>query len=298
MKVLVTGAQGLLGHELCEQLSAQGHHVVAVDDGSRGRAQPRCDQFISQNLATSLDLDTDFEVIYHFAARNGTPAFYANSNALIHNNVGADLAVMSHARRCARLKSFVYASSSEVVSGHAAPQAELTDICVENIHNPRWSYRLAKMISENYLVNSDLPWVILRYFNVYGANSMSGHFVHDILEKINQGKFELLGGDEVRCYCHVTDAVQATIDLHQCQGEIINIGSDQALTSREAADIILQVLGSPDQGWQDRPGRVGSSRRRIPDLSRLRQHLPDYQPRDFATGMRQVIDARCRRPSQ
>jgi nucleoside-diphosphate-sugar epimerase len=292
MKILVTGAAGLLGHELCEQLMDQGHHVVAVDDGSRGKKIPRFCEFYPVDLRGDLELDTDFERIYHFAARNGTHHFYEHSTALIENNISTDIAVFQHARRCEKLQSLIYASSSEVVVGQAPPQQESQDVLVRDIHNPRWSYRLSKMLSENYLANSGLPAVILRYFNVYGDNSLPGHFVYDVQQKIKQGRFELIGADEVRCYCHVTDAVRATLAVSHLSGEVINIGNDEPLTSRQAADIIAQVMGHGSVEWQELPGRLGSTTKRVPDLTKLKRYVLDYQPRCFRDGISEIINER------
>lgn len=292
MKILVTGASGLLGHEVCEQLHQQGHSVWAIDDGSRGKSTPRADVILDQDLSRPLELDTDFDRIYHFAARNGTNHFYEQSNRLLVNNVSSDLSVFEFASRCGNLHSLIYASSSEVVVGNTAPQSESMDITVQGLHNPRWSYRLSKMLAENYLANSKLPAVILRYFNVYGPKSLPGHFVYDVQQKIKQGRFELIGADEVRCYCHVTDAVQATLAVSDCVGEVINIGSDEPLTAREAADIIAGALGYASPKWEELPGRPGSTQRRVPDLGKLRMLVPGFRPRSFRDGVSDIINAR------
>ena len=292
MKILVTGSSGLLGHELCQQLSQQGHFIVAIDDNSRGRFRPRADVILDRDLSLPLELETDFDLIYHFAARNGTNHFYESSNQLLENNISADLTVFDFAKRCKKLQSLIYASSSEVVVGNTAPQSESLDVSIQDLHNPRWSYRLSKMVAENYLTNSGLPAVILRYFNAYGRNSLPGHFVYDLQQKINQGKFELIGADEIRCYCHVTDSISATLTVSDRCGEVIHIGNDEALTSREAADIIAQAMGYDGIQWKELPGRIGSTSRRIPDLTKLRKYLPDFQPRPFRAGIADIINDR------
>ena len=50
MKILVTGASGLLGHEICKQLKEAGNEVWAIDNHSRSSIVPPCDQFLSIDL--------------------------------------------------------------------------------------------------------------------------------------------------------------------------------------------------------------------------------------------------------
>jgi len=293
MKILVTGAKGLLGAELCLQLSAQGHQVIALDNGFRGQAQPRAAEFLEFDLATgdfSL-LPTDLDMIYHFGAINGTRYFYEIPNQLLKNNLFADLNVFGWAQSLGNLQNIVYASSSEVVSGYIGDEIDETaDIMIRDIHNARWSYRLSKVCAENYLSNSDLPFTMVRYFNVYGPNSFSGHFVYDIVQKIKRHRFEIIGPEETRCYCHVEDAVAATIQVSRCEGKLINIGSDREISSLSAANIIANIMGYHDVKWQLLPSRPGSAARRRPDISLLRSLYPEFSPRDFSQGIKDVID--------
>lgn len=298
MKCIVTGSQGLLGSELCRQLHQIGQEVIAVDNGFRGTANPDCTKFIKIDIGKdSLDsLPTDVDYVFHMAAINGTQYFYDIPNQLLVNNFMCDIRMFEWSKKCSNLKGLIYASSSEVPAGDphdAIPETQ--DITIKNIHNPRWSYRLAKVCSENYLANSSLPWVIVRYFNVYGVQSKSGHFVYDIVEKLKNNNFDLIGATETRAYCHVEDAMDATIRVAPHVGQIVNIGSDQEISSIDAATIIAKELGFDNVTWNQLPGRTGSSQRRCPNLSVLRKLYPEYNPRSLAQGFK---DVHCKRSSQ
>lgn len=293
LKVLVTGAQGLLGAELCQQLYQQGHYVVAADNGFRGTVNPECHEFLDFNLANSdySILPTDIDVIYHFGAINGTRYFYEIPNELLVNNLTSDFNIFNWAKTCANLKSIVYASSSEVpVDSTDGEISEIKDIYIKNIHNPRWSYRLGKICAENYLTNSTLPYVIVRYFNVYGKNSQSGHFVYDIAKKILTNNFSLIGSNETRSYCHVSDAVDATIKITFAHKKIINVGSDEELQTVYAANIIANALKKEVSSWADIPSRAGSTQRRKPNIQLLQTIYPEYRPITFKEGVSRIID--------
>jgi nucleoside-diphosphate-sugar epimerase len=296
MKILVTGASGLLGTEICRQLKQDSHNEVwAMDNHSRSSTIPPCDKFINVDLVQGdnfKDLPLDFDYIYHYGAINGTKNFYERPNQVLLNNFVCDLNIFEHASLCKNLKKLVYASSSEVVSDDPiSPVPEHTDIAIKNIHNARWSYRLAKVCSENFLANSKLPWVMLRYFNVYGDNSKTGHFLADQIQKIKNGVFEVVGPEETRSFCHVEDAVAASIHCANTQThELINIGNDREITIMTAAQIIAQTMGHTSPIWITTAGKAGSTANRRPDISKLRGIMPNYDPKTFEQGVQEIID--------
>jgi len=295
MKILVTGASGLLGTEICRQLkTVEGNEVWAVDNHSRSSTIPPCDQFMNVDLTdkTSIaQLPKDFDYIYHYGAINGTKNFYERPNQVLSNNFICDLNMFEYAEQNANLKKIVYASSSEIVSDDpVSPVPEHADIAIRDIHNARWSYRLAKVCSENYLANSRLPYVMLRYFNVYGENSKAGHFLADQITKIKEGRFECFGANETRSFCHVEDAIRASIYCAKTQTrELINIGNDREITIMDAAQIIASALGHDNPTWTTTPGKPGSTASRRPDITRLRNIMPDYVPMSFESGVQKSI---------
>jgi nucleoside-diphosphate-sugar epimerase len=293
-KILVTGASGLLGTEFCRQFKEAGHLVWAVDNHSRSTTVPSCDEWfrIDLNNVDELNqLPRDFDYIYHYGAINGTTNFYERPNEVLVNNFVSDINIFNFAKSCQYLKRLVYASSSEVVADDpASPVSENTDVFIKNIHNARWSYRLAKITSENYLFNSDLPYVMLRYFNVYGENSKQGHFLGDQMTKIRNNVFTVIGPQETRSFCHVSDAIRASIYVAEhVNRQVVNIGNDREITIGQAVKIIAQELGYPDAVFQELPSKAGSVANRRPDISVLRSIMPDYEPISFEQGIRQIL---------
>jgi nucleoside-diphosphate-sugar epimerase len=294
-KILVTGAGGLLGTEFCRQLKAAGHEIWAIDNQSRSTSMPECDRWIITDLKLPdvfvNVLPTDFDYIYHYGAINGTTNFYERPNEVLVNNFVSDINVFEFASLCPNLTRLVYASSSEVVSDDpTSPVAENTDITIKNIHNARWSYRLAKVTSENFLANSKLPYVMLRYFNVYGENSKKGHFLGDQIDKIKNKVFTVIGSQETRSFCHVSDAIRASIWVAEnINRELVNIGNDREITIGDAVQVIATELGYPDAVFEQLPSKAGSVANRRPDITKLRRIMPDYKPMSFEQGIRSIL---------
>ena len=293
-KILVTGASGLLGTEFCRQLKESGHTVYAVDNHSRSTTIPPCDEWfrIDLNDVEALNqLPNDFNYIYHYGAINGTTNFYKFPNKVLSNNFICDLNIFNFAAKCSNLTRLVYASSSEVVADDpVSPVPENTDVTIKDIHNARWSYRLAKITSENYLANRKLPWVLLRYFNVYGENSKQGHFLGDQIQKIKNGIFSVIGAQETRSFCYVSDAIEASIYVAEnINQQLVNIGNDREITIGDAVKVIANELGHPNAIFEQLPSMPGSVANRRPDISKLRTIMPQYNPMSFEKGIRQIL---------
>ena len=279
-KILITGAAGLIGRSLFAYLKSLNYNVVGIDNLSRfPNYKGECENI---DVKTFVDNNkNDFDFIYHLAAINGTSNFYNRPLEVITNNTKTDLSVFDFAAKNKNCK-LVYASTSEVVAGtNIIPTPEITDITISDVHNSRWSYRHSKILSENYLVNSDLNYVIIRFFNLFSEHSGPGHFVYDIIEKIKNKNFEIIGADETRSFCYVDDALPAIVTLGETQeNKIFNVGSDEEISILEAAEIIANKFNEYPK-WNCLPGKEGSVRRRCPNLSKLKLVIPDYNPRLF-----------------
>lgn len=281
-KVLVTGASGLIGRELCKQLSKD-YYVVALDNNFRYSHQPSCTEYVTANIQKYLsEIENDFDYIFHMAAINGTTYFYTIPNELLENNITADFAVFNFCKKNIDCK-LIYASSSEVVAGSDIfPTPELDNINIEDIHNPRWSYRLSKIVSENYLTNSSINNLIIRFFNTYSPASGSGHFVRDILNKLDNGDYSLIGADETRSFIRVEDSVDALLHIFKpISYDIVNIGSSEEITVLEAANILANHKGK-QISWKRLSGNQGSVKRRRPDITKLKRYYPAFNPAKFA----------------
>jgi nucleoside-diphosphate-sugar epimerase len=295
MKILVTGASGLLGTEICRQLKQNSNNQVwAIDNHSRSTTIPECDKFLEIDIsdgAAFAQLPQDFDYIYHYGAINGTKNFYERPNQVLWNNMVCDFNMFEFASLNTKLAKLVYASSSEVVSDDpVSPVPEHTNITINNIHNARWSYRLPKICAENYLTNSPLPYVMIRYFNVYGDNSKAGHFLADQIAKIQNGVFQVVGPEETRSFCHVEDAIRASIFCAETQtNQLFNIGNDREITIMDAVKVIATELGHTDPAWATTPGMAGSTATRRPDITKLRSVMPDYDPMTFEHGVQRIV---------
>ena len=82
MKILVTGAAGNIGTNLCNELRSRGHNVIGVDLYNTERENYiRCDVKHYRQLEKIFDDYGKFDFVYHLAAEYGRwngEAYYEN----------------------------------------------------------------------------------------------------------------------------------------------------------------------------------------------------------------------------
>ena len=292
-KILVTGAAGLIGREICQQLITEDVYVVGVDSNWRfPEVIPACDEFLCIDVIEYFKYNSNnFDYIYHMAAINGTAHFYKIPLEVIKNNTLSDLAMFEFAEQNPSCK-LIYASSSEVVAGTSQfPTSEERSIFINDIHNARWSYRLPKVLAENYLANSSIDYIIIRFFNVISEACGSGHFIKDITDKIKKQDYTLISPHETRSFCYVADAVNAVIKLSKnADREVINVGSDEEISVIDAADQIALAMIGTTVNWKILNSNPGSVVRRKPDLTKLKTHCPDYKPMPFSQIVEKIYE--------
>lgn len=175
-KVLVTGAAGFIGSNLCEALLEKGSEVVALDNFATGHKRnitPFLDDpsftFIEGDIRNIEDCHAackGVDFILHQAALGSVPRSINDpitSNAV---NVGGFLNMLVAAKE-AKVKRFIYAASSSTYGdSKAMPKIE------ENIGKPLSPYAITKYVNELYAENFkktyNLDTIGLRYFNVFG----------------------------------------------------------------------------------------------------------------------------------
>jgi UDP-N-acetylglucosamine/UDP-N-acetylgalactosamine 4-epimerase len=175
-KILVTGGAGFIGSALCEHFLAQDNEVVCLDNlltGFRKNIEP----FLANPRFTFIEGDIrDPETcrkacegagyVFHQAALGSVPRSIENPSRTNEINITGMLNMLVAARD-AKVKRFVYASSSSVYgTSQKLPKVE------EEIGEPLSPYAVTKLVNEKYArVFTEiygLETTGLRYFNVFG----------------------------------------------------------------------------------------------------------------------------------
>jgi nucleoside-diphosphate-sugar epimerase len=210
--------------------------------------------------------------VIHFAAMNGTRLFYEIPTEISFNNT---LPTFNLVKRYKGTDAkIVFASTCEIFNTttdkdlYPVPTDENVPIMFDDITNPRWSYSLPKALGENLVANCGLPWLIIRYFNIYGPRQ-TNHFINEFVERVKNGEY-YIKGDDTRSFCYVEDAVNIThILVKKFTNEIINVGKQEEHRISDVARIIMDIMEVDPNKLEILPGPKGSAKRRCPDTNKL-----------------------------
>ena len=250
--VLVTGGAGYVGCVLVPKLLAFGYSVVVYDvmlfgtDGLPSHPNLRVVTGDIRDIPNFSGAVRGVENVIHLACISNDPSFEldpALSKAINYDCFEPLVA----ACKSARVRRFVYASTSSVYGVSDAPEVTEDFPLV-----PLTDYNKYKGLSEPILLryqSPDFTTVIIRPATVCGYSPrMRLDLTVNILTNlaINQGKITVFGGSQQRPNIHIADIAELYVQLlelpdHMIAGEIFN-AAYQNHTVSELAEIVRRVV--------------------------------------------------------
>jgi UDP-glucose 4-epimerase len=88
-------------------------------------------------------------------------------------------------------------------------------------------------------------------------------------------------GDQIRCFCHVSDAVRALIlimDSTKTIGQVFNVGNNQQVSIMQLAERVIQITNSKSKiikvAYKEvYPEGFEDMQMRVPDISKIKKVL-------------------------
>jgi nucleoside-diphosphate-sugar epimerase len=250
---LVTGATGLLGSHIVEQLRQRQRPVrVLVRAGSRLDWLKTQDvEFCTGDLTDPDSLQRACQgvtAVYHAAARVGDWGPWSEFEAYTIDGTRS-LAEAAIAAGCRR---FLHISS---ISAYGHPDGEglvldETAPLGSNLH--RWSYySRAKVRAERDLWDlhraGRLPLTVIRPSWLYGPRDRATIF--RLVRLLKEGKVKILGDGENRLNVvyagNVAEAAILAADSEQAEGQAYNCCNDGEMRQKEWLNLLARELGAP-----------------------------------------------------
>ena len=286
-KVLVTGAGGFVGSNLCAHLESKNYTVV------KSYHTPDSDLTDPTYVANLPDVD----IVVHLAGINDPKKFASIPHTVARTNILSTQFLLD--RYSNKIQRFILASTSEALAGSIdyfgvpLPVNESVPLCIADVSDPRSSYGGSKLTNELQVLTAhaehSLPFTVVRYFNVYGPGQRN-QFIPDFIARAQKGDLSLSGGGSIRGFLYVDDAMEITERImtdSSCLNQTINLGSPVRYTIRQVAQTILDELGIQEPLIET----PGPERYRSVDISKLAT-LIGFNPKiSLEQGIRRVINS-------
>jgi nucleoside-diphosphate-sugar epimerase len=263
--ILVTGAAGFIGSNVCALLLQQGWEVVGVDnmnDAYDVRLKHRRLAALQGRPGFEfhpLDI-TDapalralwqrgngrpFTAVINLAARAGVRQSVENPWVYIDTNVTGTLNLLQLCRD-GQVDKFILASTSSLY-GNCNPQPFREDY---NTDRPLSPYAASKKAAEAlcYTYHSlyALDVTVVRYFTVYGPAGRPDMSLFRFVQWITEGRPVTVYGDgqQSRDFTYVEDIARGTVAALKPLGyEVINLGSDSPMVLLDAIHVVEELTG-------------------------------------------------------
>ena len=296
MKYLVTGGAGFIGSHLVENLIARGDQVVILDDLSTGTPKNLATiegkvtfhkgNILDRSIIEKLVAECDYVV--HLAAALGVLNIVNKPLESLKTNLqGSEILLEA----CDKYrKPVLIASTSEIYGkNEKVPLNEEDDRIIGHPLKSRWSYSEAKAVDESlayfYYLKNKLPIRIVRFFNTVGPRQV-GHYGMVVPRFVSAAlvskPLSVYGsGDQIRCFCHVHDAIKALLlvmDSDKAIGQVFNVGNNQQISIMDLAKKVIEITNSSSKikriAYEDAyPDGFEDMQRRVPDISKIKQIL-------------------------
>lgn len=317
---LITGAAGFIGSNLLDALLKLDQRVVSLDNFDTGKranleqvqvlvspAQWARFRFIEGDIADAVTCQaacTGVDFVLHQAALGSVPRSIAEPLASHGANVTGFLQMLLAARD-AKVKRFVYASSSAVYGDHPElPKVE------DKIGKPLSPYAATKAMDEVYADVCAQAYGVecigLRYFNVFGPRQDPEGAYAAVIPKwiaalLRREPVRINGdGETSRDFCYAANVVQAnllaaTTTNPAAVNQVYNIAIGERTTLNELFGLLQAGLRKRDAALPEqkpiyrdfRPGDVRHSHADIGKAARLLGYAPTHR---IAEGLEVAFD--------
>ena len=310
-RVLITGGAGLIGSHIIDRLLSAPENercgeIVVLDNFVRG-VRENIARPISEKSITLIEGDIrdprkvaavmkGIDVVFHMAALRIIQCAEEPRLAL---EVLVDGAYnVYEAAVQAKVQKVVSASSASVYG--MADEFPTTER--HHPYNNRTLYGAAKVFNEGLLRSFNemygLPYVALRFFNVYGPRmDIHGAYTEVLIrwmERMADGKPPLIFGDgkQTMDFVYVEDIARANIlaAASNVSDEVFNVASAAETSLNDLAFALLKVMGSTLKPEYGPERKVNPVPRRLADVSKTKRMLGFTANVSLEEGLRRLVD--------
>ncbi len=300
MKVLITGGAGYIGSHVCNLLLDKGFEVTVIDNLITGNKKlvPEKAKLVVSDIADEKKIENllnseKFDLVMHFAGLIRVDESVKNPKKYNEFNFEKAKTFLNICFRN-KLTKIIFSSTASVY-GNPNKQKVLESDKL----NPLNPYAASKLKLEEFIKAKsdeiDIKYVILRYFNVAGADEklrsgliskFSSHLIKIACEVavgkrekiiINGNDYDTFDGTPVRDYIHVTDLsdihlISAKYLIEDGKSNIFNCGYGKGYSVKEVVENFNQILDKKIN-FEIGPRRDGDSKMIVANSDKFNEYF-------------------------
>ena len=303
MKILITGAAGFIGANLCEHMLTKGYNVIGLDNFATGFKDNLISfldypnfQFIEgdiRSLNTFTKAAEGVDCILHQAALGSVPRSIKDPLTSNEVNINGFLNLLE-AAKVNQVKRIVYAASSSTY-GDSKVLPKTEDV----IGKPLSPYAVTKYVNELYAdvfaKTYGMELIGLRYFNVFGRrqtpNGAYAAVIPKFIAQFLKGVSPVINGDGSysRDFTYIDNVIQMnhlamTTKNPDAVNQVYNTAVGDRITIKEMAESIKtgltkykkEIAEIPLQFGPERLGDVPHSQASIEKAKKLLNYSPTH----------------------
>lgn len=309
ISVFVTGASGLLGGWLVDELIAKGAqvtvlvrdrlpHSLLVSNGLEQKVNlvsgDLCDFASLQRIVNEFDINT----VFHLGAQ--AIVGYANRSPLstFHSNIEGTWNLLEVCRLSPWVKKIVVASSDKAY-GDSSVLPYTEDMALLARHPYDVSKSCSDLIAQSYFHTYQLPVCITRCGNIFGGGDL--HFnriIPSTIKSLLHGERPIIrsNGLLVRDYVYVKDIVQGYLllaekmDDKETWGQVFNLSEERPLTVLELVELISKALNCLDIQPIIQNNNVGEIAQQYLSCKKAREVLQWHSAFGISIGIKETCE--------
>lgn len=276
--ILVTGASGFVGKELCLRLDQLGYSVIPMSSK---------DGDISDIETFSSFKDQKIKHIFHLAGNTFVPKSWDAPHYFIKTNVLGTSSVLDF---CAK-----NGCSLTYVSAYIYGNKVINPISENAISEPNNPYALSKKMAEDlcefYSKHMNVNVTVVRPFNVYGPGQREDFLLPFIIKQINESKeVKVKDLEPKRDYIHVRDLAECLIKaMDHKTFEVFNAGFGKSYSVKEIIEIALKIKNKTMPILSEQTARVNEISDTVADISKAKRLLKWIPQIDIETGIKTLF---------
>jgi nucleoside-diphosphate-sugar epimerase len=299
--LLIIGGTGFIGVNVAKEAVNRGFQVSIISKNKCSSSkQIKGVEYIAVDITKKEELFSELkDKSFHYVLNLGGYVNHANysegGSEVFKAHFNGTVNLVNCVNKT-NLQKFIQIGSSDEYGDNVAPQNE------SQREAPISPYSLAKSAATHFLQmlyrTESFPVVVLRLFLVYGVGQDVNRFIPQIIQGcVNNNKFPVSGGEQLRDFCHIDDisnAIFLALSNKNANGEVINIASGAPVSIKDVICLIKSLIGSGKPQFGLVPYRISGNMELFADISKAKRILGWSPKVSLVDGLKKVIDQHAR----